>query len=152
MIGRLVDERGVLEWTNEGKWVRAYWMTGMIFGTIRGDHAHRKANRLVVVVAGGCWLITKDRPGRTEVVRLSAGDHLLVPPMIWTRLFNFLQGTVVLVMADQPYDPAEVIGDYEEWASLATSVPGAGPSALPGTLLGDPFRPMNDPSASFAER
>jgi hypothetical protein len=44
---------------------------------------------------------------------------LLLDSMVWHKMYDFTEDCVLLVLADQLYDPAEHIQDYAEFHRLA---------------------------------
>ncbi|MBM3490151.1 MAG: WxcM-like domain-containing protein [Alphaproteobacteria bacterium] len=87
-------------------------------GARRGAHAHRRCCQLAVAVAGELTIRCDD--GRTrEDFRLRRPDEgLYLPPLTWTELGQFVPGTVLLVLASEPYDAADYVRDPAEFRRL----------------------------------
>lgn len=113
----LTDHRGTLRWTKETCW-RVYWMSGMREDTLRGDHALRETTRTIFCLHGSFDLsVEMPYDGPKHIACMWSGRDWLVPPKFWTRLENFSDDCVVLVLADKPYDPDELMS-REEWEAL----------------------------------
>ena len=98
--------------------VRYFVLFDVPAGQARGEHAHRDCHQFFVALGGSVTISVDDGLATEEIVldRPDAGLH--VPPMVWTKLFNFSPGAMLLVFASGPYDPAEYIRSYEEFGLL----------------------------------
>lgn len=112
------DERGSLIAIETGESVpfeirRVYYIFGTKAGVERGFHAHKALNQVAVAVAGSCEMVLDD--GETQVTELldSAGNGVLIRPGMWRVMRNFSADCVLLVLADQHYDEADYIRDYD---------------------------------------
>jgi UDP-2-acetamido-3-amino-2,3-dideoxy-glucuronate N-acetyltransferase len=84
---------------------------------IRGAHAHRKLEQLLVCVCGAVTVTTfNGKRSRTFLLeRPTIG--LYIPPMVWAEQ-HFSPAARLLVLASQPYDEADYIRDGEEFRRL----------------------------------
>lgn len=120
------DERGSLIALEAGKEVpfdirRAYYIFGTKEGVSRGFHAHRQLQQLTVAVSGACDIILDDGV-RRERLRLDRPDiGLTLPPMVWHEMADFSEDCVLLVLADNVYEEADYIRDYDEFLSAVRS-------------------------------
>lgn len=98
---------------------RVYYIFGTREGVVRGLHAHRRLTQWAVCVAGACTIDLDD--GRTQQsVPLDRPDLALeIGPMVWREMRDFEPGTVLMVLADAPYDEADYIRDHAEFERLA---------------------------------
>ncbi len=122
------DERGSLIALEAGKNVpfdirRAYYIFGTREGVSRGFHAHHRLTQLLVAVSGRCSLVVDDGRERSEVTLDRPDCGLLISGLIWREMHDFSSDCVLLVMADQPYDPSDYIRSYEEFALAAGARP-----------------------------
>jgi dTDP-4-dehydrorhamnose 3,5-epimerase-like enzyme len=111
------DQRGSLTFIEAGRPVpfvirRAYWIYDVPGGEVRGGHAYRRLQEVLVSLSGSFDVVLDD--GRTSRVytlnRSFCG--LYVPPMIWRRIENVSTNAVCLILASLPYDPADYVRDY----------------------------------------
>lgn len=118
------DPRGVLIAIEGGRDLpfeirRVFTMSGMPAGSVRGAHAHRRQRQVVLCQAGACTLSLDDGRER-RVERLARGPRgLVLEPGVWHELRDFSADCVLLVLADGPYDPADLIADRGEFLRLA---------------------------------
>jgi dTDP-4-dehydrorhamnose 3,5-epimerase-like enzyme len=116
----LGDERGSLIAIEAGKTVpfdvrRVYYIFATKEGVERGFHAHKALNQVAVAVTGSCEMVLDDGATRTTVLMDSSQKGVLIGPGIWRVMRNFSSDCVLLVLADQHYNEADYIRDYEEF-------------------------------------
>jgi dTDP-4-dehydrorhamnose 3,5-epimerase-like enzyme len=119
-IPPLGDERGDLVSVEAEKLVpfevrRVYCIFGTKAGVERGFHAHKTLNQMAVAVTGSCEMVLDDGECETSVLLDSSEKGVLIGPGVWHVMRNFSSDCVLLVLADQHYDEADYIRDYEEF-------------------------------------
>lgn len=92
---------------------RVYYLFGTTPDAARGFHAHRQLHQFAVCVAGSCDMILDDGQVRTTVKLEEPTTGLIIGPSIWREMHNFAPGTVLMVLADRPYDEDDYIRDYD---------------------------------------
>lgn len=122
----IVDPRGKLTFIEGGRHVpfaiaRAYWIYDVPGGELRGGHAYRTLEELIIAVSGSFDVALADDKA-SEVVGLNRSYYALyVPSMTWRQLENFSTNGVCLVLASGPYDEADYIRDREAFVELQRS-------------------------------
>ena len=116
----LGDERGSLIAIEAEKSVpfpvrRVYYIFGTKDGVERGFHAHKALNQVAVAVTGSCEMVLDDGKSKTTVLLDSAEKGVLIGPGMWRVMRNFTPDCVLLVLADQHYDEADYIRDYDQF-------------------------------------
>lgn len=117
----LGDERGNLV-VIEGEGVdipfdikRVFYIYGSDATVVRGQHANRETEFLLVNV-GGSSKVRVDNGGESEVIVLDKpGMGLYLPPMLWKDMYDFSPDSILLVLASRHYDGKEYIRDYDEY-------------------------------------
>lgn len=94
---------------------RVYYLFATRNGVHRGQHAHRHLNQLAVALHGSVTFLLDDGSGPVEVVLDDPSQGLLLGRMVWRDLYGFSDDCVLMVLADQPYDPGDYITDYDEF-------------------------------------
>jgi len=94
---------------------RVYYLFATTTDVHRGRHAHRHLNQLAVAVRGNVTFLLDDGTGPTTVTLDDPTRGLLLGSMVWRDLYDFSDDCVLMVLADQPYDPADYITDYDEF-------------------------------------
>jgi dTDP-4-dehydrorhamnose 3,5-epimerase-like enzyme len=115
---RIVDARGaltVLDWAKFAPFdiVRFFWLSDVPVGASRGAHGHKECRQYIVCMTGEIGIDAFDGE-RTRHFDLSAGEGFNLPIGIFIDLKFGAPGAVVLVLCDQPYDPAEYLHSREE--------------------------------------
>lgn len=120
------DERGQLSVVEENKDIpfsikRVYYLYGTQNRVIRGLHAHKKLEQILICVNGYCK-IKLDNGKEKEVVELkSPTEGLYVGPSQWREMYDFSEDAVLLVLASEMYDEEDYIRDYAaflEWNNI----------------------------------
>lgn len=98
---------------------RVFWIYGTNPDTVRGQHAHRTCWEMVCAVSGSFSLTLSD--GREEKTFLldTPNKGVIIPPMVWCRLYDFAPGTVCLALASDDYDAEGYINDFEQFKNDA---------------------------------
>ena len=85
---------------------------------VRGEHAHRECNQLLVAIHGGLSLVLDNGAYRQEVRLDTPAVGVLIPPMVWGIQYRFSADAILGVFASQPYDKHDYIRDYNEFLRL----------------------------------
>lgn len=114
------DERGMLVALEKDRNVpfeirRVYYLFATRNQVHRGQHAHRHLNQLAVTVRGSVTFLLDDGSGPVEVVLDDPSQGLLLGSMVWREMYDFSEDCVLMVLADQLYDPADYITNYDEF-------------------------------------
>jgi dTDP-4-dehydrorhamnose 3,5-epimerase-like enzyme len=111
------DHRGMLIALEENRNVpfdirRVYYLFATKNDVHRGQHAHRHLNQMAVALRGSLTMLLDDGNGPVEVVLDDPTQGLLIGNMVWRELYDFSDDCVLMVLADQLYDPTDYITDY----------------------------------------
>lgn len=115
------DSRGMLVALEQDRNVpfdirRVYYLFATKCDVRRGRHAHRRLNQLAVAVRGSVTFLLDDGvTGPVDVVLDDPSQGLVLGNMVWRELYDFSDDCVLMVLADQLYDPADYITDYAEF-------------------------------------
>lgn len=88
-------------------------------GAIRGGHAHRRLKQLCVCPSGSCVFDLEGGGREWTVILNHPTKGLLIQSGVWTTMRDFSSDCVLVVMADQPYDPDDYIHNYEAFKKLS---------------------------------
>jgi hypothetical protein len=92
---------------------RVYYLYDVPGGSMRGGHAHKELQQLIVAVMGAFDVVLDDGMNK-KTVRLDRAYYgLYIPSMIWRELENFSSGGICLVLASLPYDENDYYRDYD---------------------------------------
>lgn len=117
------DERGQLIALEEFRDIpfrikRVYYMYDTAPGVVRGRHAHKSLEQILVCIHGSCK-ITMDNGREKKIVPLERPyEGLYVGPHMWHEMSEFSEGAVLLVLASELYDESDYIRDYDEFLKM----------------------------------
>lgn len=117
------DERGHLVIAEGGQDVpfeikRVFYIYGSEANVIRGQHANRKSEFVLINVAGTSKVKVRDGRGNEAVFSLDRPHvGIYIPTMIWKDMYDFSKDSVLLVLASEHYDPDEYIRDYDTFVN-----------------------------------
>lgn len=94
---------------------RVFYIYGSDDTVVRGQHANRETEFLLVNV-GGTSKVRVDNGKESEIIELNTpGMGLYIPPMLWKDMYDFSKDSILLVLASRHYDGNEYIRDYQEY-------------------------------------
>ncbi len=99
---------------------RAYWIYDVPGGKHRDGHAFRTQQEFIVALSGSFDVVLDDGEAETRYHMARSYYGLYVPAMTWRKIDNFSTNSVVLVLTDKEYDPADYIEDYAEFKNAKT--------------------------------
>ncbi len=95
---------------------RVFYIYDSDIDAIRGQHANRKTQFVLINVAGRSKVRVKDGEGNEAIFCLNRPHTgLYLPTMVWKEMYDFSEDAVLLVIASEPYDSEEYIRNYEEF-------------------------------------
>jgi dTDP-4-dehydrorhamnose 3,5-epimerase-like enzyme len=119
-FNQLGDDRGHLVVVEGEKDVpfdikRIFYIYGSDTDVIRGQHANRKSEFVLINVSGTSKVKVDD--GKNEKIYNLDEPHLgiYLPKMIWKDMYDFSEDSVLLVLSNEKYDASEYIRDYDEY-------------------------------------
>lgn len=98
---------------------RFFWLNEIPSGAMRGGHAHRTCEQLIVCISGSVRCVSTSLDGSIHDVSLKSGDSYYLPLFHWLELQEFTKGSNVGVFASEPYDEADYIRSRDEFNSLS---------------------------------
>ena len=99
---------------------RVFYMYGTDASMIRGSHANRKSEFVLVNVAGSTKIKIDDGFSTAVIVLDKPRMGIYIPPMLWKDMYDFSKDFVLLVLCNEHYDSSEYIRDYEEYKRMVT--------------------------------
>lgn len=96
---------------------RVYYIWGTQKDVIRGKHAHRRLEQVIICVSGSCDFILDDGNQRTTVHLDNPAQGLYIKHNIWREFTNFSSDCVIMVLASEYYDESDYIRNYDIFKS-----------------------------------
>ena len=83
---------------------------------IRGNHANRESEFVLINVAGKSKVKVKDGLGNEMVYSLNRPHTgVYLPKMVWKEMYDFSYNAILLVLTNTLYDETEYIRNYNEF-------------------------------------
>ena len=96
---------------------RVFYIYGTQGDVVRGQHANRKTQFVLINVAGKSKVRVKDGEGNEAIFCLNRPHTgLYLPTMVWKDMYDFSEDSVLLCLASEHYDAQEYIRDYDAFA------------------------------------
>lgn len=114
------DERGQLIALEQIKDIpfqikRIYYMYDTGSNVVRGKHAHKALEQVLICVAGSCK-VRLDNGFEQKVVLLeNPCEGLYISNNMWREMFDFSPDCVLVVLASELYDESDYIRNYDEF-------------------------------------
>ena len=115
--GHLVVVEGMKDIPFEIK--RVFYIYGSDPDIVRGQHANRKSQFVLINVAGQSKIRVKDGLGNEAVFCLNRPrTGVYIPTMAWKEMYDFSPDSVLLCLASEHYDESEYIRDFDAFEAL----------------------------------
>lgn len=115
------DERGwlvVLEGIKDVPFniKRIFYIYGSDKDVVRGRHANRESEFVLINVCGSCKVRTNDGYGNEETFVLDKPHAgIYIPKLVWKDMYDFSEDSILLCLASEYYDPEEYIRDMDKF-------------------------------------
>ncbi len=100
---------------------RFFAISNVKAGNIRGQHAHKKLNQVLVCLSGAVEVNLNDGRRSWSETLDQSGSALHIPPMIWAQQTYADPNTVLLVFCDEKYQESDYLRNFEEFSNAVSS-------------------------------
>jgi dTDP-4-dehydrorhamnose 3,5-epimerase-like enzyme len=97
---------------------RVYYLYDVPGGAVRGGHAHKDLQQVIIALSGSFDVVLDDGKERQKVSLNRSYNGLYLPNMVWRELENFSSGAVCLVLASEIYLEEDYIRDIREFRQV----------------------------------
>ena len=101
---------------------RVYYVWGTASSVIRGHHAHKELEQVIIVTSGSCDFVLDNGKVKDTVHLDQPKRGLYIKECIWRTFTNFSSDCVVMVLASMHYDATDYIRNYDEFLQAAKEV------------------------------
>ena len=114
------DERGQLVAIEEFKDVpfdikRVYYMYDTTEGVVRGKHAHKSLEQILICVHGSCKILLDNGREKESTVLDKPNLGLYISNDTWREMSEFSEDAVLMVLASEVYNEEDYIRNYDEF-------------------------------------
>jgi hypothetical protein len=125
-LPKILDSRGNLSFIEEEgqipfKIKRVYWIYDVPGGEIRGGHAFKSTEEVIIALSGSFDVILHNgtQEFRYHLNRSYFGVH--IPKMMWRKLENFSTNSLALIIASTEYYEHDYLRDFDVFKSIASN-------------------------------
>lgn len=111
--GKLVIVEGNLDIPFEIR--RLFYIYGSDHDVVRGKHANRESEFVLINVSGTSKVMVTDGKDRQIVELSKPRQGVYLPKMVWKEMYDFSPDSVLLVLASTHYNKDEYIRDYNDF-------------------------------------
>lgn len=114
------DERGKLVSLEGNKNIpfdikRVYYIFDTLPDQVRGKHAHKDLEQIIVAMDGSCEFVLDDGKERKSIWLNRPDVGLYIGNNVWREMQNFSYGCKLMVLASKHYDEKEYIRNYDDF-------------------------------------
>ncbi len=96
---------------------RVFWITSIPKGDVRGEHAHKKSEQLLICICGSLHITLENRAGEIYEFELSKShEAVYIPPQYWGKI-TYTKESIILALASDIFDESDYIRDYAAFKS-----------------------------------
>lgn len=122
-LPKFEDPRGNLSFIEEFKHIpfkieRTYWIYDVPGGQVRGGHAFKKQQELIVALSGSFDVVVDDGKIKQTFSLNRSYYGLYLPAGLWRQMQNFSTNSLALVLSSTHYDEEDYIYDYKEFLNF----------------------------------
>ncbi|WP_367913336.1 FdtA/QdtA family cupin domain-containing protein [Leadbetterella sp. DM7] len=100
----------VFEHLMPGSIERAYFIYNVPESSVRGGHRHHHTWQGLICLNGSCQIYVQESEDTDYIVTLDSPQKcLLLKPSDWHQMYEFTEGSILLVLANRNYDPEDYI-------------------------------------------
>lgn len=92
---------------------RTYFIFETSPEAVRGKHAHRNLEQILIAVSGSCLITTDNGIHRSQYELNKPNVGIYISGLVWREMSNFSSDCVLMVLASQKYDPTDYIHEYK---------------------------------------
>ncbi|MBQ7360329.1 MAG: WxcM-like domain-containing protein [Lachnospiraceae bacterium] len=97
---------------------RVFYIYGSDSTVVRGQHANKETEFLLVNVSGTSKVRVDDGKESVVIELNKPRMGLYLSSMLWKDMYDFSKDSVLLVLASRHYDGKEYIRDYDEYLKM----------------------------------
>jgi hypothetical protein len=99
---------------------RVFWTYGTPENVVRGRHAHRLTNQVLVAINGKIEIVVDNGQGGNKLFLLNTPQTgLVLPSMHWTEI-RIAAGAVLLSIASTDFEESDYIREYSSFLTLVS--------------------------------
>jgi len=119
-LPKFEDPRGNLSFIEEFKHIpfkieRTYWIYDVPGGQVRGGHAFKEQQELIVALSGSFDVVVDDGTQKQTFSLNRSYYGLYIPAGLWRQMQNFSTNSLAMVLSSTHYNEKDYIYDYNDF-------------------------------------
>jgi len=119
-LPKIEDPRGNLSFIEEEKHIpfkieRTYWIYDVPGGQVRGGHAFKEQQELIVALSGSFDVVIDDGINKQTYSLNRSYYGLYIPAGLWRQMENFSTNSLAMVLSSTHYIENDYIREYFEF-------------------------------------
>jgi dTDP-4-dehydrorhamnose 3,5-epimerase-like enzyme len=121
-LPKIEDSRGNLSFIEEENHIpfkieRTYWIYDVPGGQIRGGHAFKEQQELIVALSGSLDVVIDDGIIKKTINLNQSYYGLYLPAGLWRQMENFSTNSLTMVISSTPFLENDYIRNYQEFVN-----------------------------------
>ena len=123
-LPKIVDDRGNLTFLQHPNHIpfnvkRIFWTYSVPGGEIRGGHAYKTQQEIIVALSGSFDVIITNVDGTKQKFSLNRSYYgLYLPPQTWRHTENFSTNALSLHLSSEAYSREDYLYDFDSFIKL----------------------------------
>lgn len=124
-LPKILDPRGNLTFAQSPQQVpfpieRVFWTYDVPGGEIRGGHAYKGQEEIIIALSGSFDVIITRKDGQKQRFQLNRSYYgLYIPPLTWRHMENFSTNSLGLHLSSKKFSEQDYIRNFNEFKSLS---------------------------------
>jgi len=123
-LPKIEDARGNLTFVEEENHIpfkikRVYWIYDVPGGQVRGGHAFKEQQELIIALSGSFDVVVDDGVVKQTFSLNRSYFGLYIPAGLWRQMQNFSTNSLALVLSSTRYNADDYIREYNEYIELS---------------------------------
>lgn len=119
-LPKIEDPRGNLSFIEEDKNIpfkieRTYWIYDVPGGQVRGGHAFKVQQELIVALSGSFDVIVDDGKEKHTYSLNRSYYGIYIPAGVWRQMQNFSTNSLALVLSSTEFTEEDYIRNYQDF-------------------------------------
>lgn len=123
-LPKILDKRGNLSFLQNKDQIdfdimRVFWIYDVPGGEIRGGHAYKKQQEVIVALSGSFDVVITDGKEKKTIQLNRSYYGLYLPAGIWRHMENFSTNSLSFHLSDSEFDETDYIRDFKHYIDYA---------------------------------
>lgn len=119
-LPKIEDERGNLSFLEEENHIpfiikRTYWIYDVPGGQVRGGHAFKEQQELIIALSGSFDVIVDDGIEKKTFTLNRSYYGLYIPTTLWREMDNFSTNSLAMVLSSTVFTEDDYIRNYDDF-------------------------------------